>query len=540
MVKTYLILISLGLFLCFNDLYSQNKFIEDSLRLEVDNAEQGEDEIRNMLVLAGYVRKTDVLEGINILQDALEIAREINHAFLITDINNKLGALHVSIGNYELGGRYYFDALNTAEEKGYKKFVFYSFNNLGTLNLKFDDLDDGLEYFFKALNVFKEMDEEEAENERRHLSGTYNNIGLIYNEKEDFKSAISYFHRGIDNYKDYPAEDFIIPLYNNLADAYRSLNELDSARYYSDVSYRLALKMEDSRLIAVAATHKANFHLFAREYEEAYKYSMLAYDHGDKIHSMNHKLEATEVLYQSAKQLKRYEESVAFLEENRALQDSLFNMKNIAELAKMQLKYDYSKLEEQKELEAKKQRLYISLLVALLLVGLIIALLILNLTRLRSKKTRLEKEKLEDDLLNKNKELATNVMYLVKKNEVLNSITNSLQELKTDLPAKASQKIQSVIFDVQGITDQDVWEDFELRFQQVHEQFYENLRLAHPDLTPNEIRLSAFLSLNMTTKEISAITKQNVRSVEAARTRLRKKLDLTNTDVNLITYLSSL
>ncbi|TRX66536.1 hypothetical protein [Carboxylicivirga sp. M1479] len=525
---------------CTIKLNGQNKFIEDSLRLEVQNAEAGEDEIRNLLVLAGHLRKSDLLKAIEILQDALKIANEINHAYLITDINNKLGALHVNIGNYELGGRYYFDALNTAEEKGYKKFVFYSFNNLGTLNLKFDDLDDGLEYFFKALNVFKEFNAEEVENERKHLSGTYNNIGLIYNEKKDYKSAINYFHKGINNYKNNPAEDFIIPLYNNLADAYRQLELIDSARHYSKVSYDLAFQMNDSRMISLAATHKAIFHLYVEEFDEAYKYSNLAYQHAEKVHSMHHRLEATEVQFKAAKQLGLFKESVSALEENRALQDSLFNMKKIAELAKMQLKYDYSKLEEQKLLKAKKQRLYITLLLAFLFIGLIIVLLILNLTRLKSKKRRLENEKLEGDLVNRNKELATNVMYLVKKNEVLNSITNSLLELKAELPSKLTTKVQGVIYEVQSITDKDVWEDFEYRFQQVHEEFYTNLKNAHPDLTPNDIRLSAFLSLNMTTKEISAITHQNIRSVEAARTRLRKKLDLTNTEVNLVTYLSNI
>jgi DNA-binding CsgD family transcriptional regulator len=54
------------------------------------------------------------------------------------------------------------------------------------------------------------------------------------------------------------------------------------------------------------------------------------------------------------------------------------------------------------------------------------------------------------------------------------------------------------------------------------------------------MRLGAFLRLNMTTKEIAAITGQMPRSIDVARTRLRKKLNLTNEDVGLVEFLSSI
>jgi DNA-binding CsgD family transcriptional regulator len=44
----------------------------------------------------------------------------------------------------------------------------------------------------------------------------------------------------------------------------------------------------------------------------------------------------------------------------------------------------------------------------------------------------------------------------------------------------------------------------------------------------------------MSTKEIAAITKQNVKSLEVARARLRKKLNLTNTSSSLVTHLANL
>ena len=68
---------------------------------------------------------------------------------------------------------------------------------------------------------------------------------------------------------------------------------------------------------------------------------------------------------------------------------------------------------------------------------------------------------------------------------------------------------------------------------------HKNLNKMYPDLTPNEIKICAFLRLNMSTKDISAITHQSVKSINMARFRLRKKLDI-ESDENLIGFLMKL
>jgi len=92
---------------------------------------------------------------------------------------------------------------------------------------------------------------------------------------------------------------------------------------------------------------------------------------------------------------------------------------------------------------------------------------------------------------------------------------------------------------MQSNVDNTVWGEFEVRFQQVHQDFYEKLREKYPDLTPNEIKICAFLKLNMTTKDISAITFQTVKSIQVARNRLRKKMGISR-DENLVSTIQQL
>lgn len=52
------------------------------------------------------------------------------------------------------------------------------------------------------------------------------------------------------------------------------------------------------------------------------------------------------------------------------------------------------------------------------------------------------------------------------------------------------------------------------------------LALQYPQLSEKDLHLCAFLHLGMSTKEIAALTSREVRSVDSARNRLRKKLGL--------------
>ena len=125
------------------------------------------------------------------------------------------------------------------------------------------------------------------------------------------------------------------------------------------------------------------------------------------------------------------------------------------------------------------------------------------------------------------------------KNEFIASITEKLLNIKPLLLPENKVWVQEIIREMKSNIDNTVWNEFEVRFQQVHEDFYKKLGESYPNLTPNETKLCAFMRLNMTTKDISAITFQSVKSIQVARARLRKKMGITRDD-NLVTLLQQL
>jgi DNA-binding CsgD family transcriptional regulator len=105
-------------------------------------------------------------------------------------------------------------------------------------------------------------------------------------------------------------------------------------------------------------------------------------------------------------------------------------------------------------------------------------------------------------------------------------------------PGSGSGVIKEIIKDLKFHSNTQVWDEFESTFLKVHPEFFKSLAENFPSLTNNERKLCAFIRLNLSTKDISNITHQSLHTITVARTRLRKKLGLSNTGENLSGFLS--
>ena len=134
---------------------------------------------------------------------------------------------------------------------------------------------------------------------------------------------------------------------------------------------------------------------------------------------------------------------------------------------------------------------------------------------------RFNNDKLRQDIENKNKELGISTMSLIKKNEFLNSLKQELQNVKDTNNLKKVIKIID-----RNLNNNDDWNVFEEAFNNADKDFLKKIKSIHPVLTSNDLRLCAYLRLNLSSKEIAPLLNISSRSVEVKRYRLRKKMDL--------------
>ncbi|WP_243472653.1 helix-turn-helix and ligand-binding sensor domain-containing protein [Winogradskyella sp. MH6] len=148
---------------------------------------------------------------------------------------------------------------------------------------------------------------------------------------------------------------------------------------------------------------------------------------------------------------------------------------------------------------------------------------------------QLKNESLQNELKIKSKQLANNAMALVKKNEVLQDIKRELAVNKDGFKDYYSYK-KLVKKLNNSIEHKDEWEVFEENFNQVHDEFFTKLKTRHSALTPKDLKVCAYIKMNLANKEIAPLMNISVRGVETHRYRLKKKLSLEN-DISLTDYL---
>ena len=155
---------------------------------------------------------------------------------------------------------------------------------------------------------------------------------------------------------------------------------------------------------------------------------------------------------------------------------------------------------------------------------------------------RLRNEKLRSDNLHKAKELANLTFNLIQKNQVLTDFKGDLEQIKkySETNKLVTEDIRRLIKKVnRDIDKEENWEVFEDYFDTVHENFFIKLKKKYPNLTSKDLRLCAYLRMNLATKEIAPLMNITVRGVEIGRYRLRRKLEL-DRNINFTSFLNSL
>jgi DNA-binding CsgD family transcriptional regulator len=162
--------------------------------------------------------------------------------------------------------------------------------------------------------------------------------------------------------------------------------------------------------------------------------------------------------------------------------------------------------------------------------------LLLELKELENQRElmKYQNEQLTLDVDKKSKELAISNLNLIKKTELLNIIK---EDLKNGEDINEKSKIKRIISSInKDVKEDDTWHIFKEAFDKADNDFLKKMKQLHSTLTPNDLRLCAYLRINLNSKEIAPLLNISVRSVEIKRYRLRKKMNLEH-DQGLTEYI---
>ncbi|HSV89444.1 MAG TPA: triple tyrosine motif-containing protein, partial [Bacteroidales bacterium] len=141
----------------------------------------------------------------------------------------------------------------------------------------------------------------------------------------------------------------------------------------------------------------------------------------------------------------------------------------------------------------------------------------------------LRNEALRMEMEHKNKELANATLHLIQKNKTFTDIKDELTKLtrKSHQDGHEKQLVNNLLKKIsKDLRNEQNWEIFNSYFDEVHQNFISRLKERHGTLSPKDLRLCAYLRMNISSKEIAPLMNISVRGVEISRYRLRQKLKL--------------
>ena len=517
---------------------AQDQVKLDSLLLALKNADADTSKIQSMLEISRYYFTQDLTLSTDYARQALKLSTQNGFKDLEGKSVRTLGLSLYYIGDYKSAASYYFQALKYYEEVKDTSAIMAVTNNLGAVYDRLEDFDQALTYYFKAQDLCNKMGNR-AKN-LFPLPSLLNNIGNIYQSKHDTTSALQYYEKALRLAEEYNNKAVQGIALNNIGKLYfDDLNQPEKAINYLLRGLKVREENGDKGEIAKSLNFLAGYFYQLKKYEEGKGYALRASVIGSEIGSLEIQQQAALTLSQNEEGLRHYEESLEAYKKYKSISDSIQNQSSTSEITRLQFQYDSEKEEQFRKREQEQTRDRYVAAIIILTACLLVAVLLVILVRSKARQTELRRKNLAQDVEIKNKELTTNVMYLVRKNELINNVAERLLAVQENVKPENHKVLHDIILDLQKEADNDSWKEFELRFNQVHSDFYNNLRKMYPGLSPAEEKLCAFLRLNMSSKEIAAITQQSIKSVEVARARLRKKLNLTNTASNLVTHLAN-
>jgi tetratricopeptide (TPR) repeat protein len=510
-------------------------FALDALRVS-ETTDNQKDQLKILVQIAQlYINKGDIKQAMTYGQRAVDLAEKRKNTEELFKAHMMIGYGYDALGDYNRSIESFFHCLKLSEQLHDPKKKFRAYNGIGYSNFNLNNYQKALEYYQKALSISRDTKDTVG------IACELNNISAVYGSLNDTQYIERYVREAVAINLKMNNLKWVSINYGNLATYFLERKDYDSAFTYIQKNLEIANRIKNPSLIASSTHQLANFYIITGKQEEGLKTALEAFNLAMK-YSLKKQIYTTSLLLRDInRQKKDFLLAYHYDTLGYQMQDSLNLDVNSSNTTRLELQYELEKSLNEKRLTEQKRNATTIITLIVLIALIILVLLLFIRHRLKSKYFRLQKEKLEVELDFRNKELASNVMSLLKKNEIITEIIHRLLDVK-QMAVKDETKtaIEKIANDLQNSMEKGIWDEFELRFRQVHKEFYDKLMHMYPDLSPNEQKLCAFLRLNMTNKEISELTGQSTKALETARYRMRIKFGLSNSHISLINYLSSI
>lgn len=411
-------------------------------------------------------------------------------------------------------------------------------NGMAIVQKKQKNLEESESLFLEAIDLQRAIDDDIG---RMASEG---NLAMVYKSMGQYQRAYDIYPPLVGFYEEVGFDLGVMSCYTNMSICSNFLKDHLRAIKEAKMALPIALNNSQSETAADLTNELAIAYLKLNQLDSALFWAKESEVHNEKTASLEKELATAKTLSEIHEKLGNDGLALDNFKRYKNLNDKIFEQEKSKQVLELQTKYDTAKKEQEladfqskADLDlVKKQALTAGLLLALLSLGII-----LNREGKRRKKahelhvselqrSELEKQRLSDQLEFKNRELVAKALHIAQKNEMLKEIQDRLEQFQVRQESdkkEVNAVIQTLNFDQK--IDQN-WDQFLQTFTESDAPFLEELQARHPKLSKNELRLSALIRMNLSTKDIAQMLNISDEGVKKARYRLRKKMELETTE----------
>ncbi len=457
----------------------------------------------------------DYVGAVEMFKKGIELSRQTGKITTMTTCYLEMGITLLERGDAHKAMNYFKEGLAIAKDAGNKVVIANALTSIAGAHKAKGSPDSALIYYRQALKIRTALKMD------RHIASSEMSIGELLIEMGRYAQAEQSLKHAISLFKKFDEKTGIVVTNMSLANAMNRQGKPEGIELAKQ-TLQVAKNIDNPNLLSFVYEKLSDIYAFNHGYQKAFEYQ------------------------------KKYD----------VLKDSLFTSKKERMLAEVEAKFQSEKKDRDIALlkeRAKVERNRNIMLIVLLVVFLIVIFLLIIMFRYKStafkrQQKLLEQEKiihaqeneiaekekqlLKEQLESKNRELASKALEMIRMNETISGIIEKLEGFNSsaDTNPKMVKNTKEIIRDLETHTKQNIWNEFDKIFKNIHSEFYARLFETCPDLTSTEIKTAALLKLNLTTKEIAAITFKSEGGIKTTRYRLRKKLGLSGDD-NLVPFL---
>lgn len=508
----------------------------------------------------------DPVQSVTYGHEALALADSLKYPPGLAFARRVVGVANWSQGNYEEGLVHLMDALVQYQELDDTLGIANVLMNTGLIYSDQHSYEEALAYYEEAYRTFRLLQKTD-----RQLH-TAIHIGELYQAEDQYDLAQQYFEEAQMLSGSIEHQYGMASSNLHLGQLSLSRGKLDRALEYCQQALPLQEAIGDGHGKSLTYHTLGSIQRAQGNFQEAKMYLLKAVDEAEKVSSKQNLRDIYLELKKVAQATDNYQQALTYFETYVALQDSLLNAEKLREIVQLENQLALEKKEQEilvqeqsmtlMQQEARIQSFFRNGLLVGIVALAFIGYLINSRQRLKIKKnqevldknrevfqsrqalaqaelenSRLKQKELAHKLEYKNKELTSYTINFIQKNELMEELKASIQQMKGQSRPEVKQQLNTL----SRIVDQNLhidreWEDFKRHFEEVYQDFFTNLKSHCPELSSNELKLCALLKLNMSMKEMANILGISPDSVKTARYRLRKKMGL-NREENLVDFM---